>query len=124
VDGDKEQLEQKVLVNVKELTLPYLEKLKMTQLSPDQRTYVNILESNLSDVVSPFAHKLSSKYLNLTPAEIQVATLIKAGRRSKEIAELLRLSVRTIEVHRQSIRTKLGLKNRKVNLRSHLFSLH
>ena len=123
VDGDKEQLEQKVLVNVKELTLPYLEKLKMTQLSPDQRTYVNILESNLSDVVSPFAHKLSSKYLNLTPAEIQVATLIKAGRRSKEIAELLRLSVRTIEVHRQSIRTKLGLKNRKVNLRSHLLSL-
>jgi DNA-binding CsgD family transcriptional regulator len=123
VDGDKEQLEQKVLVNVKDLTLPYLEKLKMTQLSPDQRTYVNILESNLNDVVSPFAHKLSSKYLNLTPAEIQVATLIKAGRRSKEIAELLRLSVRTIEVHRQSIRTKLGLKNRKANLRSHLLSL-
>jgi len=121
--ADSEELEEKVLVNVKELTLPYLEKLKNTPLSGHQKTCINILESNLTDIVSPFAHKLSSRYLNLTHTEIHVANLVKEGKRTKDIAQILGLSVRTIEVHRQSIRNKLGLKNRKANLRSHLLSL-
>ncbi len=121
--ADREELEEKVLVNVKELTLPYLEKLKNTPLSAHQKTCINILESNLIDIVSPFAHKLSSRYLNLTHTEIHVANLVKEGRRTKEIAQQLGLSVRTIEVHRQRIRNKLGLKHRKANLRSHLLSL-
>jgi len=121
--ADREELEEKVLVNVKELTLPYLEKLKNTPLSAHQKTCINILESNLIDIVSPFAHKLSSRYLNLTHTEIHVANLVKEGRRTKEIAQQLGLSVRTIEVHRQRIRNKLGLKQRKANLRSHLLSL-
>jgi PAS domain S-box-containing protein len=121
--ADREELEEKVLVNVKELTLPYLKKLKNTPLSVHQKTCINILESNLTDIVSPFAHRLSSRYLNLTPAEIHVANLVKEGNRTKEIAQVLGLSVRTIEVHRQSIRNKLGLKDRKANLRSHLLSL-
>ena len=121
--ADREELEEKVLVNVKELTLPYLEKLKNTSLSAHQKTCINILESNLTDIVSPFAHKLSSRYLNLTHTEIHVANLVKEGKRTKDIAQILGLSVRTIEVHRQSIRNKLGLKNRKANLRSHLLSL-
>jgi PAS domain S-box-containing protein len=123
MDADREELEEKVLVNVKELTLPYLERLKNTRLSEQQRICINILESNLTDIVSPFAHRLSSKYLNLTHTEINVANLVKEGNRTKEIAILLGLSVRTVEVHRQSIRNKLGLKNRKANLRSHLLSL-
>ena len=123
MDEDREELEGKVLINVKELTLPYLEKLKSTPLSAHQKTFISILESNLFDIVSPFAHRLSSKYLNLTHTEINVANLVKEGKRTKEIAQLLGLSVRTVEVHRQSIRNKLGLKNRKANLRSHLMSL-
>ncbi len=123
MDADREELEEKVLVNVKELTIPYLEKLKNTPLSAHQKTCISILESNLTDIVSPFAHRLSSRYLNLTHTEINVANLVKEGKRTKEIAHVLGLSVRTVEVHRQSIRNKLGLKNRKANLRSHLSSL-
>ena len=123
VDEDKEELQERVLVNVKELTLPYVEKLRNSCLSAEQKSCINVLESNLSDIVSPFAHRLSSKYLNLTPTEIHVATLIKEGKRTKEIAQLLGLSIRTIEVHRQNIRNKLDLKHRKANLRSHLLSL-
>jgi len=122
-DEDKTEVEEKVLVNVKELVVPFLEKVKKSQLDPRQVAYIHILESNLNDIVSPFLRTLSAKYVSLTPTEIQVANLIKEGKATKEIAELLNLSSKTINTHRQNIRRKLGLKNKKVNLRSHLLSL-
>jgi DNA-binding CsgD family transcriptional regulator len=54
--------------------------------------------------------------------EIKVANLIKEGRTNKEMAELLLRSKNTILFHRHNIRTKLGVKNKKINLRSHLLS--
>jgi DNA-binding NarL/FixJ family response regulator len=45
----------------------------------------------------------------LTPAERQILKLIAEDRTSKEIADLLECSVRTIETHRQNISRKLEL---------------
>jgi len=122
-DEDKVEVEEKTLSNVKELVLPYIERLKSSGLDARQTTCVSILESNLRDIVSPFAHSLSSKYLGLTPTEIQIANLVKQGMTTKEIAEILNSSHRTVEFHRKNIRKKMGIVNRKVNLRSHLLSM-
>ncbi len=122
-EQDKNELEDKVLSNIKELALPYVEKLKNTSLDEKQKTFLEIQESNLNDIVSPFLKKLSSQYLNLTPTEIQVANLIREGKSTKEIAELLIISERAIEFHRNNIRDKLGLKKSKTNLRSYLMTL-
>jgi DNA-binding CsgD family transcriptional regulator len=122
-DQDKAELEEQVLLNFKELVVPYVEKLKNNRLDDKQKTYLGILESNLNNIVSPFAHKLCSKYTCLTPTEIKTAHLVKDGRTTKEIAELLNSSIRTIESHRLSIRGKMGLKNKKANLRVYLLSI-
>jgi DNA-binding CsgD family transcriptional regulator len=122
-DADKKELEEKVLLNVKEMVEPYLKKLKRTKLDARQETYLGIIESNLNDIISPFVCGVSMNFLSFTPAEIQVASLIKQGKTTKAIAEILNLSPRTIEFHRDNIRQKIGIKNRKINLQTHLLSL-
>jgi PAS domain S-box-containing protein len=123
-EKDKIELEEKVLLNVKELVEPYLVRLTDSRLNEEQETYASIMKSNLKDIISPFIHSLTSRYLNLTPSEVQVANLIKQGRNTKEIANLLNLSDRTVKFHRENIRKKIGIKNSKANLRTHLISLH
>ena len=122
-DEDRIELEEKMVSNVRELVFPYLAKLSKGKLPEKENAILSIIESNLKEIVSPFARRLSGKYLGLTPTEIQVANLIKQGQSTKEIAELSNLSSRTVEFHRDNIRTKLGIKNKKINLRTHLLSL-
>jgi len=66
---------------------------------------------------------LYPEYINLSPKEIQVANLIRQGRSTKEISKILKLTKGTVEVHRNNIRERLDLKNKKVNLKTYLRSL-
>jgi len=120
---DKEELEEGILSNVRTLIEPYIVKLKRSKLPQSQKTLLNILESNLNEIVSPFTRKLSSKYLNLTPTQIQVANLVKQGKTNKDISEILHVAGRTIAFHRENIRKKLNLTNKKTNLKTYLMSI-
>lgn len=116
------ELEEKILSNIRELVLPYLDELKKTPLSGNQISCLNIAETNLNHIGSSFLYHLKMRYLNLTPREIQIAALVKEGRSVKEIASFLNVSSKTVEFHKNSLRNKLGLKNKKVSLRSHLLT--
>jgi DNA-binding NarL/FixJ family response regulator len=122
-EADRMEVEEKMLSNAKSLILPYLEKLKASRLDHRQRIYLNLVESNLNELISPLSQRMSHHYLNFTPLEIQVANLVKEGKSTKDIAHILRLSVRTIEAVRYTIRRKLGLKKKRSNLRSYLLSI-
>jgi len=122
-EEDRIQLEQKILSNVNQLVVPYLEQCERSGLDGKQKSYLNIAVTNLQNIIAPFAHKLSTGFLRLTPTEIKVANLVKQGRTTKQIAQVLNLSAETVETHRKKIRKKLGLQNRKTNLHSYLLSL-
>jgi DNA-binding CsgD family transcriptional regulator len=122
-EQDKSNLGNTVLNNMKELVHPFLTRLKQSSLDATQKAYLEVVETNLKQVVSPFSQILSVKYADLTPTEIRVANLVKDGRSTKEIAELLGSSKRTVDFHRKRLREKLAIRNEKVNLRSYLLSL-
>jgi len=142
-EAGKRELEEKVLANVKTLIDPYLRKLRENDLSPTQNIYLDpylrklrekdlsptqniylqILESNLADITAPFLRNLAMKYTGLTPKEVQVAVLVKDGKNTKQIAQIIDTTVRAVEFHRHSLRDKLNLRNKKANLRTFLMAL-
>ncbi len=122
-EEDKADLEKKFLSNVKTLILPYISKLKNATLSEKDRTLVNIIDDHLNDIISPLMQNLNNSGIMLTPQEIQVASLVKDGKTTSEIAEVLFVSEATVSFHRKNLRKKLGLKNRPANLRSFLLSM-
>ena len=122
-ENDKRDLEDNILSNVKHLILPYIEELKKSRQMTDERMYLNIIESNLNEIVSPFSAKLSFRHVCLTSKEIIIADLIKEGKQDKDIAEILSISVDTVKSHRKNIRKKLHLSGERTNLRTYLLSL-
>lgn len=119
----KEAAENAVLANIKELVLPYLERIRRGHLNESQTVHMDMIESSLNDIISPFLEKMKGAYSLFTPTEIQVADMIRSGKTSKEIAGLLNVCSGTVEGHRISIRRKLGLNNKKANLQSYLASM-
>ncbi|MBU4261473.1 MAG: PAS domain S-box protein [Proteobacteria bacterium] len=113
---DRHILEEQILANIADLVEPYLEKLETSHLTAAQKNLVAILRANLAELVSPFSRSLAMKFSKLTPAETQVANLVKMGKKTKEIAQLLNLAPGTIDIHRKNIRKKLGMTNQGANL--------
>lgn len=120
-EADRKDLEERLVANLKQLVLPYVEKLRRSKLDPPHATMIGFVETNLKEVLSPFLDNV--KRFNLTPRQIEIVALIKAGRTTKDIAELLRISKAAVEKHRFLIRKRLDLNNEKKNLRAYLLSL-
>ena len=122
-EEDKATLEETIMTNIKTAVFPFNEKLKNSGLREGQNAYLSEIELHLREIASTYIKKLSSDHISLSPCEIQVASLIKEGKSSKEIAELLNVSLNTVLSHRFCIRKKTGLKGKKINLESYLQTL-
>ena len=119
-EEDRRELEERFVANIKNMILPYAEKMKITRLDERQMSYMTIMETHLNEIMSPLLKNLHQ--FNLTPTEVQVASHIKDGRTTKEIAKMMGIAPCSIDTHRKRIRKKLGL-SRTRNLRSHIQSL-
>lgn len=123
-EQDKENIAKDVFSNVEKNIFPYLKRLQTSStMNHKDKEFIAVIRTQINNIVSPFLRNLTNQYSRFTPAEIKVANLIKDGKSTKEISELLNISVQSVEFHRKNIREKLGLVTKKVNLRSYLLSL-
>jgi PAS domain S-box-containing protein len=122
-ENDRKDLERSVSSNIENMILPHLLDLKKRLSRSEDIECVKIIEANLREIALPFAQRLSADSRKLTLREIQVAGLIRNGKTTKEIAELLGVSKGAIDTHRHLIRRKIGLNKKRINLQSYLASI-
>jgi DNA-binding CsgD family transcriptional regulator len=121
IEQEKEEIQQDIKTNVEKILVPIVEALAL-QLPPAQLNYVEMLQTNLEEITSPFISHLSSAYHSLTPTEIAICNMIRNGARTKEIAQMRGVSAATINRHREHIRRKLEITNSDTNLATYLES--
>jgi DNA-binding CsgD family transcriptional regulator len=123
LDREKCEVEEALAADLRNRVQPYLRKLIDKSRQQEVRTLATILDNHLKAIVSPYCRRLTSASINLTPAELNVAHLVKAGNSTRQIAEMLNLAYKTVETHRVNIRKKLGLTRKRNNLRTCLMAL-
>ena len=121
IGEDKKEMEARFISNVKAMVLPYVEQVKKGRLDSRQQSGISIIETNLNEIVSTFVQSVGQ--FGFTPREMQIASLIKDGKTSKEIGEFIGIAPSAVDTYRNKIRHKLNLNNKKVNLQSYLQSI-
>ena len=116
-EKDKKILEDNFVANIGSLVLPYVEKLRKNNLDTQQQFCLDTIEKHLNEIASPLLNNM--RQYDLTRREIQIASLIKDSKTTKEISKTLGIGEGSIDTHRKNIRKKLGL-DRTSNLQSHL----
>jgi PAS domain S-box-containing protein len=123
VEEHRNVYEEALRDNLNKVAMPYLQRAKEKIKDKAAVEQLRLLEDSLSSIFAPYAHSLAAEFPRLTSSEIDVANFIVQGKRTKEIADVLNVTPKAIEVHRNNLRRKFGLTNQKAGLRAHLLSL-
>jgi DNA-binding NarL/FixJ family response regulator len=92
-----------------DLKLMLKEILRSLQVEGPKKRDWELFHSQLRMYNEPFMEALCKKFPTLSHQEIRIASLLKSGMTTKEIAELFAIQVRTVENHRFSIRKKMQI---------------
>lgn len=122
-EAELRSAEHALLSRIEQIIRPHLERMAQTASRSEWLVQLDLLRTSLQDLLNPLSRGLQSLYRSLTPAEIEVAELIRNGKSSKEIAALLRVSPSTVAFHRYRLREKLSLQGTGTNLAAFLKSL-
>ncbi|GHU13596.1 hypothetical protein FACS1894161_3720 [Spirochaetia bacterium] len=114
-EQNREEMETQINTNMERFIRPSLEHLKKTVDEKD----INMVSGLIDEIIYPITKKRDSFFTELSSRELQIAALIKGGKTSKEIADSLFITQKTVDFHRLNIRKKLKLKQ-KTNLQTFL----
>jgi DNA-binding NarL/FixJ family response regulator len=123
VEEHRAVYEETLRDNLNKVAMPYLQWAKEKIKDKNALEPLRALEESLGSIFAPYAHSLASEFPRLTSTEIDVANYVVQGKRTKEIADVLNVTPKAIEVHRNNLRRKFGLTNQKTGLRTHLLAL-
>lgn len=118
---EREETEKRIVLKTRSLIIPIIERLQHDKNLKRYEAELIMLVKHLEDLTSGLAAdtKIAT---SLSFSELRIASLIKNGLTTEEIAKHLHISPSTIKTHRKNIRRKLGINNRQQNLRNYLDS--
>ena len=116
---EKKMIGISIQANFDKIIMPILYALQV-EMDSRQLKYMDLLKKNIESIISPFMERDQDILYRLSPVELLICNMIKHGMSSKEIASMRGISPATVNRHRESIRRKLNLTNRGVNLVSYL----
>lgn len=119
-NDEMEELKNTFLFNIEKLVMPYIEEMETSPTTARHKGYVQIIKENLKQIMAPHVRKISTDYANLTSKQIEIINLVRQGKSTKDISEILSMSKAAVDFHRYNIRRKLNLTQKKVNLRTFL----
>ncbi len=119
IEIEKNAIRHQIETKIEKVILPIIGKLKEAG-EEHRRKYMEMLERELEELYSAKEDKLSNLSGKLTPRQMEICRMIKRGHLSKEISEMLNVSILTVHKHREIIRKKLGIRNKGINLNSYL----
>ncbi|MEP5914054.1 MAG: LuxR C-terminal-related transcriptional regulator, partial [Flavobacteriaceae bacterium] len=70
-------------------------------------------EVNFKELHNDFFERLLKKYPKLTPKDLKLCAYLKMNLSTKEIAPLMAITIRGVEIHRYRLRKKLEIDNSK-----------
>jgi DNA-binding CsgD family transcriptional regulator len=120
---EKKILQEQLRTNIELTVFPLLGRMQDSNLPPGAlKNCVSVIRQNLEDVTSSVSRSTIDDRVRLSPREFEICNLVRNGQSNKEIAELLQISLLTVERHRHNIRRKLRIDNEHVNLTTFLRS--
>jgi DNA-binding CsgD family transcriptional regulator len=121
IESTRKESENRIIQRTRTLIIPIIQKLQRERALRQFRPELNLLIGYLENLTSDLAGDLKMAAM-LTNTELQIASFIKNGMSSEQIARQLNISVFTVKTHRKNIRRKLDLRHSGVNLRTYLGS--
>jgi len=121
LDRTRKESERQVLERTKTLIVPIIEKLRQGGTLEREKTDLDLLVGYIENLSSDLANDVKMA-ASLSTTELRIASMIRNGMSSEEIAKHLYISPSTVKTHRKNIRKKLNLQNSGVNLRAYLES--
>jgi len=116
---EKEESERRIVLKTRSLIIPIIEGLQSEKNLKRYEVELAMLVSHLEDLTSGLATDIEIA-TSLSFSELRIASLIKNGLTTEEIANHLHISPSTVKTHRKHIRKKLGISNQRYNLRNYL----
>ena len=121
IEREREEVEKRIALKLRNLIIPIVEKLRRDKSLSRYEGQLEVLVMQIEDLTSGFA--MDSRIAAvLSFTELRIASLIKNGVTTEEIARQLHISASTVRTHRKNIRKKLKINNVQYSLRNFLNS--
>ena len=121
IEREREDIEKRIAVKLRNLIIPMVQKLKNDKALSRYEGQLDMLTMQIEDLTSGFTMD-SRVAAVLSFTELRVASLIKNGITTEDIARQLHISESTVRTHRKNIRKKLKINNVQYSLRNFLNS--